>query len=60
MEVAPIAPDDMKERIRRVCTEITPQMMAEVRLSFHQQINKCLQVEGHHFEHLLKVDPNQG
>ena len=45
--------DDMKERICRACTEITPQMLAEVRWSFHQRINKCLQVQGHQFEHLL-------
>ena len=51
--VAPTTPDDMKERIRRACAEITPQMLAEVRRSFHQRINKCLQVEGYHFEHLL-------
>ena len=31
MAVAPTTPDDMKERIRRACTEITPQMLAEVR-----------------------------
>ena len=53
MAVAATIPDDMKERIRRACTEITPQMLAEVRRSFHQRINKCLQVEGHHFKHLL-------
>ena len=53
MAVAPTTPDDMKERIRRACSEITPQMLAEVRLSFHQRINKCLQVKDHHFEHLL-------
>ena len=53
MAVAPTTTDDIKERIRRACTEITPQMLAEVRRSFHQRINKCLQVEGHHFEHLL-------
>ena len=53
MAVAPTTSDDMKERIRRACTEITPQMLAEVRRYFHQRINKCLQVEGHHFEHLL-------
>ena len=35
MAVAPTTPDDMKERIRRACTEITPQMLAEVRRSFH-------------------------
>ena len=51
--VAPTTLDDMKERIRQACTEITPQMLAEVRRSFHQLISKCLQVEGHHFEHLL-------
>ena len=59
MAVSPTGPDDMKGRIRRACTEITPQMLAEVRRSFHQRINKCLQVEGHHFEHLLEVDPTQ-
>ena len=52
MAVAPTTPDDMKV--------ITLQMLAEVRRAFHQRINKCLKVEGHHFEHLLKVDPNQG
>ena len=41
MVVAPITLDDMKERIRRACTEITPQRLAEVRRSFHQRINKC-------------------
>ena len=53
MALAPTTPDDMKERIRRACAEITPQILAEVRQSFHQRINKCLQAEGHHFEHLL-------
>ena len=53
MAVAPTTPDKMKERIRRACTEITPQMLAGVRWSFHQRITKCLQVEGHYFEHLL-------
>ena len=52
MAVAPITPDDMKKRLRRACTEITPQMLAEPRRSFHQRINKCLQVKGHHFERL--------
>ena len=44
----------------RELTEITPQMLAKVRRSFHQRISKCLQVESHHFEHLLWVKPNQG
>ena len=53
MAVAPTTPDDMKERLRRACTEITPQMLSEVRRSFHQRINECLQVEGHHCVQLL-------
>ena len=53
MAVATTTPDDMKERIRWACTEITSQMLVEVRWYFHQRINKCIQVEGHHFEHLL-------
>ena len=52
MAVAPTTPDGMKNRICRACTEITPQILAEVRWSFHQRINKCLQVGGHHFKHL--------
>ena len=60
MHAAITTPDDMKERIRRACTEITPQILAEVRRFFHQQINKCLQFEGYHFEHLLWVEPNKG
>ena len=60
MAVAPTTPDDMKERIRRACTEITLQMLVEVRRSFYKRINKCLQVEGHYFKHLLWVETNQG
>ena len=45
MAVAPNTPDDMKERIRRACTEMTPQVLAEVRRSFHYRINKFLQVK---------------
>ena len=60
MPVALTTPDDKEERIRRACTEISPEMLAEVMRSFHQRINKCLQGEGHHFEHILYVDPNQG
>ena len=40
MAVAPTTPVDMKERICRAFTEITSQMLAEVRRSFHQRINK--------------------
>ena len=50
MAVAPTTPDDIEETVRRACTEITPQKLAEVRRSFHQRIKKYLQVEGHHFE----------
>ena len=60
MAAVPTTSDVMKKRIRRACTENTAQILAEVKRSFHQRINKCLQVEGHHFEHLLYVDPSQG
>ena len=53
MAVVPATLNDMKERIRRACSEITPQMLAEVRRSFHQRINKYLQVAGRHYQHLL-------
>ena len=53
MAVVPATPDDVKERIRQAYTEITPQILDKVRRLFHQQINKCLQVEDHHFKHLL-------
>ena len=53
MAVASTMPDDKTERIRRACTEITLLMLAEVRRSFHQRINKCLQFEGRHVENLL-------
>ena len=35
MAVASTTLDDIKERIRRAYTEITPQMLAEVRRPFH-------------------------
>ena len=53
MAIAPTTPDDMKEIIRQTCIKIIPQMLAEVRRSFHQRINKYLQVKDHHFKHLL-------
>ena len=53
MAEKPTMPGLIKERIRRACTEIIPQLLAEVGRSFYQRINKWLQVEGHNFEHLL-------
>ncbi|CAL1688642.1 unnamed protein product [Lasius platythorax] len=50
----PTTPDDMKERIRQACADVTPQMLAEVRRSLHNRINKCLEVNGNNFEHLLQ------
>jgi len=43
--------EDMKNRIRRAYTEVTPEMLVHVRECFHQRILKCILVEGHHFEH---------
>ena len=44
----------MKERIRQACADVTPQMLAEVRRSLYNRINKCLEVNGNNFEHLLQ------
>ena len=41
MAIAPTTPNDMKERIRRAFTEITPQMLAEVRRYFISQLTSA-------------------
>jgi len=53
MSIVPIAPitEDVKNRTRRACVEMTLQMLTRVRESFRQKILKCILVESHHFEH---------
>jgi len=50
MLTAPITAEDIKNRIHRVCVEVTPEMLVHVRECFRQRILKCILV-GHHFEH---------
>lgn len=52
MSTAPTTPEDMQIRIRQACAEVTPQMLDRVRKNFQKRILKCIEVEGHHFEHL--------
>ncbi|KYN02338.1 hypothetical protein ALC62_06843 [Cyphomyrmex costatus] len=41
----------MKIRIRQTCQEITLDVLQRVRVSFHNRINKCIEVNGRAFEH---------
>lgn len=56
MATPPTTPENMKDRIREACNLVTPQMLYRVRSSCQKRIAKCLEVNGHHFEHLLKHD----
>ncbi|EZA60061.1 hypothetical protein X777_13886, partial [Ooceraea biroi] len=48
----PTTPEDMRERIQRACTAITPESLKNVKQSFIHRIRKCIEVNGDHFEHL--------
>jgi len=50
MSTAPIIAENIKNRIRRVCVEVTLEMLVHVRDCFRQKILKCILV-GHHFKH---------
>ncbi|KYN14904.1 hypothetical protein ALC57_12879 [Trachymyrmex cornetzi] len=50
----PTTRDNMKEIIRQACAAVTPQMLADVRRSLNTRINKCLEVHGNNFKHLLQ------
>lgn len=54
MASAPTTPEDMKNRIRFACSLVTPAMLQRVRNSCQERIRKCLEVEGGHFEQLLR------
>lgn len=53
METAPTTRDDMRERIRRACELVTPEMLRNVRESFATRVVRCIAVGGGHFEHLI-------
>ncbi|XP_029673048.1 uncharacterized protein LOC115241426 [Formica exsecta] len=53
-EHVPTTPEDMRMRIRTACSNISQETIRRTRESFIGRIQKCIEVDGHHFEHLLK------
>jgi hypothetical protein len=49
----PTTRENMIERIRNACAEIQADTLLSCVQSFAKRINKCIEVEGHHFEHLF-------
>lgn len=49
----PTTRENMIERIRNACAEIQPNTLLSCVQSFEMRINKCIEVAGHHFEHLF-------
>lgn len=49
----PTTRENMIERIRNVCSQITTDTLLSCVHSFEDRINKCIEVRGNHFEHLL-------
>ena len=50
----PTTPDNMKACIRNACARIGRDMLLRTNQSFIHRVGKCIEVEGHHFEHLLR------
>ncbi|KYN04950.1 hypothetical protein ALC62_04166 [Cyphomyrmex costatus] len=48
----PTTREDTKERIRRACVAIDPNEIRRAVLSVSTYFRKCVDVQGHHFEHL--------
>lgn len=49
----PTTKENMKQRIRDACASVTPEILTNVRTTLMFRVNKCLQVRGGHFEHLI-------
>lgn len=49
----PTTPENMIERITNACQKITPDMLLSCVESFQERVNKCIDVGGDIFEHLL-------
>lgn len=49
----PTTVENMKERIRNACRHIDRQTLLRCHETFKKRIEMCIQVQGHHFEHLL-------
>jgi len=50
----PTTRDDMINQIRNACRQIDEDLLLRVCRSFLGRIQRCIEAEGHHFEHLLK------
>lgn len=50
----PTTADDMRLRIRHAFAGINAGVLLQVHRSFTERVRKCIEVEGHHFEHLLR------
>ena len=49
----PTTPENLCQQIRNVCAGISKGMLRRVQLSFEARFRKCIEVNGHNFEHLL-------
>ena len=52
-QTLPINKEDLKNRIRNACAEITPAMLDRVRENFMRRVALCLEEDGGYIEHLL-------
>jgi len=50
----PTTEENMRQRIIDAFAKITPAMLRDVERSFQTRIDRCLEKNGRHFEHLLK------
>lgn len=53
-EERPTTQENMRQRIINAFATITPAMLGDVDRGLQVRINKCLQQNGRHFEHLIK------
>ncbi|EZA55737.1 hypothetical protein X777_04156 [Ooceraea biroi] len=49
----PTTPENMKQRIISACATISPEVLRNVRVLGIQRLQRCIDVNGHHFKHLL-------
>lgn len=52
-ERPPTTADDMRQRIIAACNQISTQELEAVEVSFSNRLHKCLEANGHQFEHLF-------
>ncbi|KZC11450.1 hypothetical protein WN55_02624 [Dufourea novaeangliae] len=45
-------PENMKERIRKACSILAAETIQSAVFSMINRLHQCINVNGHHFEHL--------